>query len=547
MSESAKETLNLMLSFGVGSCLEEGAEIFYAPIFNTDHLGRVTDLLIARFKRNQLDELKFRLAMDNSVTYVFNNKKVQKSAGKQLLLECGVDGKNLAIGVGFNLREDLDIEGGQFLDRVHASAPQTDFEKVISSLQNISDRLVLKYQPHSKRLEIIIKMGLGSDPVQTQATKCELVIIGEEIEEPSDNDKVYVNLGDLDYSTLLREDRSFRDKVMIVPSSSPISTGNEEAVISGVTEYIDQGIVTVVGDGSTHSDYPMPPAPEVVSLANLLNLLKTPEFEEGGFELSAAGTVGNFEEDSIDLLLKNTEKQIQLMDTTLLPSKAREWVGGQIGSVISEKLMLNEKIKEIFRAARLKEYDFRRKVHDLEQKLKLKEFDLKRKAKDLLNIQGHLENRQENVASSKGIFLEKMLNTAKSENAQLRERLDEMRFHLKEMQSSSKSRLGIDSDYSELKIKNERILQQAEELKRVNRQLMERLTSSKQGQSVVQGNADEIKRRFETALKVASTLKTEVDRLRNEAIGFKAQENKTNIELIRLKQLLAYYRKKQQP
>lgn len=198
--------------FGVAGFLSENSKVFYSSIFTTKHVGRVTDLLSAKLKNEGLDELKFRALILFGTFEVFRiqGDLIGKDArlAEPLVLECGLDDDKIALGVSVTADEGRFPRLEGLVERISGKTPENEFERLLMELHCHSDRLYLRAQESTRRLEIVALLGIpGKIDAESVAERVPMVlvtIVADQRAEPPQV-KSYVELGDLDYPELLKE------------------------------------------------------------------------------------------------------------------------------------------------------------------------------------------------------------------------------------------------------------------------------------------------------------------------------------------------------
>ena len=237
-------------SFGVAGLLDEKAHVFYETLFSSRHIGRVTDLLAVRLHSAGIDELKLRIMLMVSFfeSYRIRAESTSDSLADPLSLECGVDEEKVAIGVGFTLADASRIHLGGMVERVRDRKPSDEFEKLICCLSDFSDRVIVRGHPPSRRFELVVLAGLPGKISKEEieaSDKLQLVLMDNEPEAAPPVEK-YVELGDLDYPALLKDDAKGTQR--------PQMTGEMIAKIAGSSEPGLEKIVVKGGESTELTD-----------------------------------------------------------------------------------------------------------------------------------------------------------------------------------------------------------------------------------------------------------------------------------------------------
>lgn len=235
-------------TFGVAGVLNEGARIYYSNVFAPAQIGRVSDLLMARLKDSQVDELRFRALLLYGVfeAYVAAIQSPQADSGAvQVSVECGVDGEKIAVGVSFSISELSTLGLGQLPDRLTAVQHKNDFDSLVAFLSQHSDHVIIRHQTEKGRIEIVTVLGLGvaevfaNGPCAVQVLEIPETATGNPVPPLSPNE--YVELGDLNYKALLADPS--------IPVTAAAADNAPIRVISGS----DDGLTRTLVKGSSEA------------------------------------------------------------------------------------------------------------------------------------------------------------------------------------------------------------------------------------------------------------------------------------------------------
>lgn len=237
MNKFGKNPPRSLSSFGVSGLLGPECHVFYDTLFSSKNLGKVIDLLAARLEKAGADELKLRMLI---LLSVFEAMRASQQSGSSpfkdpLRLECGLDDEKFAVGVLIKTTADfVSLEG--LKERVTSNNPlENPFDWILRQLLEFSDRLVVKHQPTQNQIEIVSLLALPgkieSAPV-TLLERMDVLTLGQELGTSAPSQS-YVELGDLDYKALLKEDSPKFKKDE--EEASPMGKILSEAVLPGGT------------------------------------------------------------------------------------------------------------------------------------------------------------------------------------------------------------------------------------------------------------------------------------------------------------------------
>ncbi len=237
MRQLGKAAPRSLQSFGVAGVLQEEALVFYNTLFNTRNLGRVIDLFAARLQKTKLDELKLRQILTLEVFEAYRaqigeavkrkqdelRKAAEKAAAEgkafepkeeedrlddPITLECGIDDEKLAIGVSMTLPNSFVFDPRGLERATHSKASEDPLARILIQLQDHADRLVIRFQAPTRRLEIISLLALPDQVDASQLAGKDLatfVDVPPAVQEEAAGRK-YEELGDSDYAKLLASD-----------------------------------------------------------------------------------------------------------------------------------------------------------------------------------------------------------------------------------------------------------------------------------------------------------------------------------------------------
>lgn len=202
-------------SFGVSSLLADQCKVYYSSLFTSTHLGRVSDLLSARLRNDFSEEVSLRAVLLFQFFHAFHSFKDASEndpwLSEPLVIECGIDDGKLAIGISLNYPATKE------------APTASEVEKLLGELSKHCHELVVRYQPESRRFEVVSLMNLEG------GGECTF----QWVELPEDTSSStpasqYIELGDLNYAELL--------ETKIKGAKPPKPTGEELTRIAGSDE-----------------------------------------------------------------------------------------------------------------------------------------------------------------------------------------------------------------------------------------------------------------------------------------------------------------------
>jgi hypothetical protein len=227
-------------------------------------------------------------------------------------------------------------------------------------------------------------------------------------------------------------------------------------------------------------------------------------------------------------------------------AKAKRWVDGLMSELVAEKSRLHDMAKQLNGSIRQKEHEFRNKEQLLRQEL-LRRDDLVRqkdnalnRAKDQLSQAAIAAERLKSAKQGAGddahykqkhALVQKLLSSAKDENATLTEKVDDLKNQLASAQLTAKRNGPSTTDFAALQNKYERSIRQAEEFKKANQQLLDKLNDAKKDRAG--GAQDETKKRLDQAMKMVTANQKESEKLYQKIEDMQKEQMRLQAELNR--------------
>lgn len=221
MQPLGKRPIRSLQSFGVAGVLGDECRVFYNNLFSTRNLGRVTDLLAARLQKATPDELKLRQLLIVAVFEAYRaqidhviaqkraaSKTIDDRLDEPMTIECGIDSEKIAVGVSFSLPPGISLKTEGLAQRIAQGEPATPLEELLFQTHAHGDRMIVRFQPSTNRVEIASLLALPGqvDPQQISDSAPPEVVVIPPAPQPAARATAYEELGDLDYEKLLAED-----------------------------------------------------------------------------------------------------------------------------------------------------------------------------------------------------------------------------------------------------------------------------------------------------------------------------------------------------
>lgn len=556
-------------SYGASGLLAPNSPIYYVTLFRTNHIGRVSDLLAARLRSVGPDELRLRMFLLLGVfqgyraqyfkrkgVTLFTRQEDVDSLEEPLHVECGVDHEKIVVGVCFNLSLNVFLNTEGISDRIFKDTPGDPFEKMLSDLFKQSDRMVLKFQPETRKLELDFVLGIkGKIDVLSveQRQSPEIVIFAtDDLKEPPRAGS-YTELGDLNFNELLTFDS--REKVhepSTVVQGTAEPSEREVRVSSGSTPTADEEVIRLKGESEDLQDqtrYQVGGGEErrgrairgVMSNArkifrSIFNRRKSdsrPQEEVDTLLLKSENSAAETGDPLVILaedLADNSKEKLPEKDIDKESEKqTQELPETPAGVPAKTSDSSAETISELTMKFKIQELELQNKISQLQGELNSKENEISQRNKALERAKEQVqvatkaiekfrgeteEKNEESNFKQKYSLSQRMLNISKEENLQLNQKITELRNLLAQAQMQ-KTQGPSSDDFTVLENKYDRLYRQAEELKRINRQLTEHLSEPKRERPVQPGSLEETRKRLEAAMKLAINSRKEAEVLKH--------------------------------
>lgn len=266
---------------------------------------------------------------------------------------------------------------------------------------------------------------------------------------------------------------------------------------------------------------------------------------------AVSGLMNEIQTGGFETVLKKAKVEVISIKQEVQSQRAKAWMDGFIGELLTEKSKLQEKAKQLNISTRQKEIEFRSKeaalrdeLHKRDEVIRQKTNMLARSKDQLVEMTMAVEKAKTNnrQSSSEDLhhkqklnIMQKMLNASKDENAQLQAKLESLKAQLQTAgQLAGKTRGGpSQTEYAVLQTKLDRTMHQFDELKKANAQLTEKLAEGKKDK-LLSANVEEMKKRVEAATKQASTRQKEVEQTQLKLDESEREQTKLKMELGRL-------------
>jgi hypothetical protein len=200
-----------MNSFGVAGLLSQKCDVFYSNDLRARNIGRVSDLVSAKLRETNVDELRIRALLVYGIFQAYALRELENHHDESIppvSVEIGIDPVHIAVAIAFHWDEGKAPKWKGLGKRVDAEKGENPFEKILESISRHSTQILVRYEMTDRRIEIVSLLHRQNvnlhDPTMVVAVDAKSAPLLEVSN--------YTELGDLNFSKLLR---------------NPVDSGNE--------------------------------------------------------------------------------------------------------------------------------------------------------------------------------------------------------------------------------------------------------------------------------------------------------------------------------
>jgi hypothetical protein len=266
--------------------------------------------------------------------------------------------------------------------------------------------------------------------------------------------------------------------------------------------------------------------------------------EEGKSDLVTAPMLNELES-HLEHSFSKVQQEAEEAKGELPTPRAKAFVDGLMSEILTEKSRLTELAKSIGNTIRSKEQElknrersFHNELANRDQVLKQKDFNLARLKEQLAQANVAIERLKaaSNVGPDRSKTEQKLtmannlLKTVREENHALKTKIDEMKSQLSLAQTVSMSRGPSVSEYTAVKGKVDQLQRQADELKRANQLLQEKLDKRPDMAAAAESEA---RKKLDAANATLAESRKLNDKLTSQIVKLKMEEARLKQELTR--------------
>ena len=440
--------------FGIAGLVTDLDDVYYTAFFDTHHLGRVGDLLCHFLRVGGMAEYRLRQAL-NQATFqgYFDPENVGESFRDPLVMECSKDYEKIVIGFSMLVHGISLVAVGELKARLDSRQPTNAFEQMLLSINDHVDELIIKLHPTTHRVELdlvfihetpssfsFFKSNAQAPVLNLVSISPPWIIVIDRIQNLNPPEpRSYVELGDLKYPKFL--EREVYD--MSVASQSarefPVRKAPVKRTLFEKIFRLDPSVDQLVENLKDPMD---PLIPNLSSFSDLKT--NSPELTFDGMVL---------------------EQHRPKSD-----SYAEDRAQGLLRDVLAKRIEINEFSELLLRSFKVKEAALQNQINILKNEVHEKTGRLRR--------------------------LDSVVDELKTQVRELALDRTDLQARLKNLPKTP----AVTEKYERLKYKFERLLEQAEEFKKLNRRLVERFDLLNNPNIAPDANPAEAKRRLEAAM-----------------------------------------------
>ncbi|MCM0606962.1 MAG: hypothetical protein KA715_12805 [Xanthomonadaceae bacterium] len=550
-------------TFGVGSCLQDDARVYYSHLSSMDHIGRVSDLFSALLKNHSPNPLKIRMLSLLIGFQAYFVRSAIQNGNQTVLMECGNDLNTVALGVSF-IYPGFGKEALAGLpDRIRTNTPGSAFEKILFNCADISDRCYFRIQPQTQKIEIVGVFAFSSKDLEMNvpiSQKLSFILIGENAPKKPEV-KEYKELGDTNYAKLLEQK---------IPNDQILAPTNGEFIAKSVKVDDFKKIIEdsqkkddfkqTITDDTNKDENDKTFSGEAYKKNNEKFVFKATAADEEIYKSlpEAKETDQELEESAAGLDDVVTSVRGQTLDGLSRSSNSnkdetKKAVDSLFKDLVQEKSKLVDTARRVSMLLKKKALEFRNKERTWQEEARRKDEEIKQKQsaythiKEMLskaNAQTEQLQRQALATNNDVIFKEKYdivraeLAELKREHMLATRKVAETTRQLTEAQTAVKENSTSESQTKLVSELNQKVAQsnrQLEEYKRVNAQIMGKVTELEKKRGSGNSQLEEFKSKLAKTTQLFQEKSKESERNRVKIKELQDEKDKLFKELVEVR------------
>lgn len=197
------DSVRSLASFGVAGLLDRECDVFYTNDLRARNIGRVSDLVSAKLRESDADELRIRALLVYGIFQAYAVRGLKNHHREDVppaSVEIGIDSAHVAVAISFHWDGDRAPRWDGLAERVDAGTGADPFEKTLEWVKRHGTRVIVRHEAKERRIEVISLLNREDSALRDPTAVIEIDSRDAPLLEVSH----YVELGDLDFPKLLR-------------------------------------------------------------------------------------------------------------------------------------------------------------------------------------------------------------------------------------------------------------------------------------------------------------------------------------------------------
>ncbi len=264
---------------------------------------------------------------------------------------------------------------------------------------------------------------------------------------------------------------------------------------------------------------------------------------------SAEDLAKDIESGTFHQKMEKAKDELEAIRSRMKDERVKAWADGMMADIMKEKARLGEMARNLNQAFRAREADFNRKSQFMKQEILNREDQIRKghlavaRVREQLSLSNSNSERQkvqmgvletqESAARQKFQAAERLVQVAKEETASMQRQVENMKQQALQSGSQGKKLELVQKELLTSKSQVEKALKLAEDMKRSNALLTEKLNATTQATSGA-GGTEDLKRKLEAAGRLTAAHKKEAETFRTKMEGTLKEEARLRSEVTKL-------------
>jgi hypothetical protein len=197
------DSMRSINSFGVAGLLDSKADVFYSNDLRARNIGRVSDLVSAKLRESDIDELRIRALLVYGVFQSYAVRLLSNHHHEEIppvSVEIGLDAAHVVVAVAFHWESENEPNWEGLAERIDSQSGADAFEKALGQFHIHSNQVVVRYEAEERRIEIVGILNRTNSEIHDPT----MVVPINSTTTPLLEVSKYIELGDLNFSKLLK-------------------------------------------------------------------------------------------------------------------------------------------------------------------------------------------------------------------------------------------------------------------------------------------------------------------------------------------------------